>query len=267
MGSRIGRECMTGGFAIGVQAWSFHRFTAFEAIEKTAQAGGKVIELVPGQKLSGETGKAGLDHNSPPEIIAKAQAKLKACGVRAVNYGCCGLPNDEREVSRVFAFARKMGLHAVTSEPDPRAFDLIERLAKRFDVRVAIHNHPGNPKWPDYRYWDPKYVLSIVRNRDRRMGACADTGHWIRSGVDPLKALRMLKGRIVSCHLKDLHKAGPDGHDVPYGTGAGKVHAVLDELKRQKFAGNISIEYEHNWDNSVPEIAQCIGFVRGYGQK
>jgi hypothetical protein len=39
---------------------------------------------------------------------------------------------------------------------------------------------------------------------------------------------------------------------------------VLDELKRQGFEGNISIEYEHNWDHSVPEVAQCIGFVRGY---
>jgi hypothetical protein len=39
----------------------------------------------------------------------------------------------------------------------------------------------------------------------------------------------------------------------------------LDELKRQGFAGNLSIEYEYNWQNSTPEVAQCIGFVRGYG--
>ena len=39
----------------------------------------------------------------------------------------------------------------------------------------------------------------------------------------------------------------------------------LDELKAQGFAGNISIEYEYNWDNSTPEVGQCIGFVRGYG--
>jgi hypothetical protein len=24
-------------------------------------------------------------------------------------------------------------------------------------------------------------------------------------------------------------------------------------------------EYDINWDNSLPEEAQCIGFVRGYG--
>ena len=41
--------------------------------------------------------------------------------------------------------------------------------------------------------------------------------------------------------------------------------ASSNELRRQHFAGNISIEYEYHWENSVPEVAQCIGFVRGYG--
>jgi hypothetical protein len=34
------------------QAYSFNRFTLFEAIEKNAMAGGKVIEFFPGQKIS-----------------------------------------------------------------------------------------------------------------------------------------------------------------------------------------------------------------------
>jgi hypothetical protein len=40
------------GFAVGLQAYTFNRFTVFEAIEKTDQAGGKVIEFYPGQPLS-----------------------------------------------------------------------------------------------------------------------------------------------------------------------------------------------------------------------
>src|SRR5205807_1555978 len=56
----------------------------------------------------------------------------------------------------------------------------------------------------------------------------------------------------------------PEAHDLPYGAGVSEVPAILNELKRQHFQGNISIEYEHNWEHSVPEVAQCIGFVRGY---
>ena len=43
---------------------------------------------------------------------------------------------------------------------------------------------------------------------------------------------------------------GPRAHDVPYGTGVSDIPAILDELKRQGFAGNISIEYE--WTTGKP---------------
>jgi sugar phosphate isomerase/epimerase len=77
--------------------------------------------------------------------------------------------------------------------------------------------------------------------------------------------LRILKGRIISSHLKDLNEMGPNAYDVPYGSGVSDVPAILKELRHQGFAGNISIEYEHHWENSSPEVGQCIGFVRGYG--
>ena len=103
-----------------------------------------------------------------------------------------------------------------------------------------------------------------MKDRDARIGACADTGHWVRSGLTPVECCRILKGRIISSHLKDLNEKSPQAHDVPFGTGVSDIPAVLDELKAQGFAGNISLEYEHNWEKSVPEVAQCIGFVRGY---
>lgn len=261
----IPEEFKTGGFAAGCQAYSFNRFTAFEAIEKCAEAGGRVIEFYPGQQLSREEKDAELDHNMSDAQIERLKAKLAEHGLMAANYGVVWLGKDEKECRRVFDFARKIGAYAVTSEPDAEAFDMIERLVEEYDIRLAIHNHPRRIKNPGYRYWDPEYVLSMVRDRDKRIGACADTGHWIRSGVKPMEALRVLRGRIVSSHLKDLNAFSPDAHDVPFGLGVADIAGLLEELERQKFAGNIAIEYEHNWDRSVPEIAQCIGFIRGFG--
>ena len=80
----------------------------------------------------------------------------------------------------------------------------------------------------------------------------------MRSGINPLEALKKLEGRVVSLHFKDLNEASPDAHDVPWGTGKADVKALLTELKRQGFKGVFSIEYEHNWENSVPDIAQCV---------
>ena len=99
----------------------------------------------------------------------------------------------------------------------------------------------------------------MTKGCSERVGACADTGHWNRSGLVPVECLRKLEGRIVSLHFKDLNQKG-GGHDVPWGTGVCDVRAMLTELRRQKFKGVFSIEYEHNWQNSLPEIKQCVEF-------
>jgi sugar phosphate isomerase/epimerase len=92
------------------------------------------------------------------------------------------------------------------------------------------------------------------------MGACADVGHWMRSGLDPLECIKKLDGHIICLHFKDLNEMGPDAHDVPWGTGVGKSREILAELKRQHFQGAFCVEYEYHWENSSPEIAQCVKF-------
>jgi sugar phosphate isomerase/epimerase len=246
------------GFAIGCQAYSFNRFSVFEAIEKTAEAGGKVIEFYPGQKLSKEEPKVSWSHNSAEEVIAKVEAKLEQHGIKAVNYGVVGYDRrstepPEVEWRKIFQFAKRLKLYGITTE-DVSRLDIIEPLVKEFDIRVGIHDHPRKPDDPTYRVWDPHYIIEVTKNRDSRIGACADTGHWQTSGLDPLYCITVLKGRVISSHLKDKTEFGQGQHDVPYGTGVGRVGKVLDELKKQGFEGNISVEYEYNWDHSVPEI-------------
>jgi sugar phosphate isomerase/epimerase len=256
-------DAKIGGFALGCQAYTFNRFSVFEAIEKTAQAGGKTIEFYPGQKLSPEEPNVKWDHNASAEVLQKVKDKLTKHKILAVNYGVVGA-NDETEWRKIFEFAKAMGLYGITTEA-VQDLDKIEKLVKEFDIRVGIHEHARRPDNANYKVWDPKYVLSVVKDRDHRIGACADTGHWATSGFKPIEALKILQGRIVSVHLKDRPEIGKQMPDTIYGTGVSDVKGMLDELKRQGFKGNISIEYENNWDHSVPDVAQCIGFVRGYG--
>ena len=251
------------GFALGCQAYTFNRFSAFEAIEKTAQAGGKIIEFYPGQKLSAEKPDLKVHHDASDEVLAALKEKLAKHGIRAVNYGVVG-GKDAAEWRKIFEFAKKLDLYAITTE-DVGHIDDIEKLVKEFDICVGYHEHARNAGNSNYKVWDPKFILELVKDRDARIGAAADTGHWVTSGLNPVESLKLLKGRIISCHLKDRPVIGQSKPDVVYGTGVSNVKAMLDELKAQGFKGNISIEYEANWDNSVPDVAQCIGFVRGWG--
>lgn len=251
------------GFAIGCQAYTFNRFTVFEAIEKTAAAGGKVIEFYPGQRLSPAEPEVKWDHNASPETVAKVKAKLAEHGLIAVAYGVVGLSKDEAESRKVFEFAKTMGIRVINTE-SVDAIDTFEKLVKEYDIKVGFHDHPKREKDPNYRMWDPNYILDLVKDRDPRIGSCADTGHWMRSGLKPVECLRILKGRIMSSHLKDLNGFVHLAHDMPYGQGMSDVGAILAEFKAQGFNGPISIEYEYNWENSLPEVTQCVDFVKAW---
>ena len=237
------------GWRIGIQAWSFNRFTLYEAIDKTAELGLDWLEAYPhGQKLSTEKSDVVFGHGMPEELRCEVKAKLAEAGVRLINYGVVGLPNDEAKCREVFEFAREMGIETLVSEPPEDAFEMLDKLCEEYKINIAIHNHPK----PSH-YWNPDTVLKVCEGRSKRIGACADTGHWVRSGVNPVEALKKLEGRIVSVHLKDINEFGNSkAHDVVWGTGYVGIKGVLEELDRQNFKGVFSVEYEHNWENSLP---------------
>jgi sugar phosphate isomerase/epimerase len=261
----IPETAKVGEFFAGCQAYSFRLYTVFEAIEKTAAAGGKTIEFYPGQKFSVEKPEAKWDHNASAEMIAAVKAKLAEKGLTAVGYGVIKLGKDAAGDRKVFEFCQTMGIGIVISEPDVAGMDGIEALVKEFDIKMAIHNHPKKPLDRGYLFWDPNYVLSLVKDRDPRLGSCADVGHWVRSGLNPVDCIKILKGRIFDSHMKDLNEFGNvKAHDLPFGQGKSGIADILAEYHAQGYPGPLHCEYEHNWETSVPEITQCMDFVKAW---
>jgi sugar phosphate isomerase/epimerase len=251
------------GWRLGTQAYTFKLFTFYEAVEKARSVGLKYIEAYPDQLLSSETGSTQFSHELSAELRAQVRQTLDEARIKLVNYGVVNLPNDEAECRKVFDFAREMGIETIVSEPPEEALDLIDRLCQEYEIGLAIHNHPTGRSY----YADPDTVMRVCQGRSKWIGACADTGHWTRSGIDPLEAVKKLgrAGRIRSVHFKDLNMSGVDGgnaHDVIWGTGVSKAREVLAELAAQDFEGVFSIEYEYHWDNSLPEVKKCIEFFR-----
>src|SRR5215813_5514404 len=132
--SPIPDDAKISGFGVGAQAYTFNRFSVFEAIEKTAQTGGKLIEFYPGQKLSPEEPNLKLDHNASAEVIQKVKDQLAKYKIRAVNYGVVG-GRGEAEWRKIFEFAKAMDLYGITTE-SVGDLDTIEKLVKEFDIRV-----------------------------------------------------------------------------------------------------------------------------------
>jgi sugar phosphate isomerase/epimerase len=241
------------GWRLGCQAWSFRNFSLFEAIDKNSSLGLKYIEAFPNQVLSKDHSDIQVNESMSETARKDLKKKLGDNGVILVNYGVCTISNKEGDARKTFDFAKDMGIETLVSEPAEDILEMLDKLCVEYSINVALHNHPK----PSH-YWDPDIVLKACQGRSKRIGACADTGHWVRSGLDPVESLKKLEGHIVSIHFKDLNKRAKDAHDVPWGTGVCGVKEMLAELKRQKLKAVFSIEYEYNWDNSLPEIAQCV---------
>lgn len=240
------------GWYLSAQTYTFNRFTFFEAVDKTLSAGLNSVEAFNGQQLGGDM-EGVMDYKMEP---AKRKAILKALKKKGVELCAFGVVNgnSEEEWKQLFEFAKAMGIKVINSEPKAEFLPLIGQLASQYKIKVGIHNHPE----PSH-YWSPQVVLDAIGAANSEyVGACADIGHWVRSGLDPVESLRQYEGHLVSLHFKDLAEKSRKTHDVHWGTGVCNVEGVIAELKRQDFKGNISAEYEHNWEDNAGDVKQSV---------
>ncbi len=238
------------GLKLSLQCYTYRELSFFETVDKAAGLGIKYLEIYPGQRLKPGS-KQTVSRHMSEETIAEVKKKLAdAGGLKLVAYGVDGVPNDEKDARKAFAFAKKMGIEVLVTETTPT--DVHDKLCSEYGIKFALHNHP--------RTWPPDAVLKASKNRSKMIGACADTGHWMRADLVPVEAMKKLQGRILHLHFKDLNKFG-SAHDVPWGTGKGDVKGMLAELKRQGFKGYLSIEYEHGGVKDLDvNLPKCVSY-------
>ncbi|HEY2343759.1 MAG TPA: sugar phosphate isomerase/epimerase, partial [Chthoniobacteraceae bacterium] len=178
-----------------------------------------------------------------PELRAAIKNKFAEAGVQPVSFGVANLGKDEAAARKIFGLCKDLGIQIIVAEPapeilkpEPEAVDLLDKLCGEYHMSVAIHNHPQPA-----RFWNPETVLETIKGHSDRIGACADVGHWTRSGLDTVDCLHKLAGHIVTLHFKDVDDKKKD---VVWGTGKSNVAGMLDELHRQNFKGYFSMEYE-----------------------
>ena len=246
------------GWRVGIEAYTFHKFTFFEAIEKTAELG---LHCIGGlsfmQQVSKEIPK-NFDQNLSDDELLQIRMKMESAGVRMPVYYAQTIPNDEAACRKLFEFGNKMGVETFICEPKAAQLDLLDKLANEYGINIGLHNHG-----PDIspHLWRPEMVLALCEGRSKRIGAAPDLGYWLRLGIDPIEAVRILKDRILTVQMHDLHELTPQGHDVPWGSGSGKSREFFEELHRHGIKpAMIGLEYSHDWFESMPKLAKSIEF-------
>lgn len=243
------------GWKLSMQSYTFHLFSVVEALEKTQELGLHYIEIYPGQKMGEGFGDAKFGYTLTAEQQDKIKEIAKSKDVKIISTGVWTPKREEWE--KVFRFAKDMELEFISAEPAREDWDVVESLAKQHQIKVAVHNHPNEAS-----YWKPEILLDNIGDRSELLGSTADVGHYKRMGIDPIPALKELEGRLFALHFKDIAPEGPEDklEDVVWGKGILNVKGILEELKRQKFKGYFTIEYEANWENNLPEIKESIDY-------
>jgi sugar phosphate isomerase/epimerase len=243
----IGRQSPDpfGGFPIGVQSYSLRNFELLEVIRHIQGLGLHFAEFYSKH----------LPLDAPAGQVQETLKLLKEADIRLVAHGVNDFTRDHAANQRIFEFATKAGVRNITANPQPDSFDSLDKLCGEFDCRVCIHNHG-----PGALYDKIADVVKAVKDRHPNIGACIDTGHFIRSAEDPVKAVHELCGRVFALHVKDEAEQRPDSHNVVIGKGHLDLVGLFKALRETKFPedGSISLEYEAKPDNPLEDMRECL---------
>ncbi len=239
---------------LGIQLYSLRGYKVNEALQHAADLGFEQVEFYSGM----------LPIDSTPEQIAAMKKRVADLGMSISAHGVNGFGGDAAANRKVFELAQALGIPTITADPAPEAFDSLDDLVKEFDIRIAIHNHG-----PSARYNRVVDVLKAIEGHDERIGACADLGHFIRSGEQPVEVIRSLKGRLYGIHLKDFAEMKEHSQGVILGKGHLDVEGVFFAMQNVGFPANgaLSLEYEENPANPLDDIRQCVTVAKAAMKK
>ncbi len=232
-------------FRFGFQSYSLRHFSETDELAREAeQLGLAFVEVYRGH----------LPTDATDEQITQFQQALDGVGVHINAFGVERFSADHEANRRLFQFGRKLGVETLSADPSKDAFESLDKLVSEYDIRIAIHNH--GPE--DERWRRPEWILEAVKDLDPRVGACVDTGHFLRAGVDPVKAIRMLGSRVLGVHLKDFDA---EAQEQIVGRGALNLAETFRALIDVGFSGPLSLEYESHLENPVPHMREGLAAV------
>lgn len=199
-----------------------------------------------------------LPLNSTDEQIAEFHAKLAKHNVTGYAVGPIYMKTKE-EVDRAFDYAKRVGVKLIVGVPNHELLPYVNEKVKEYDFRYAIHLHG-----PDIKlYPNATDIYERIKDLDPRMGMCLDIGHNLRDGHDPVADLKRYKDRIFDIHMKNTTAASKEGKTGEIGRGIIDIPAFVKMLRKVKYDGACSLEYERNMKTPLAGIAESIGYFRG----
>jgi inosose dehydratase len=235
-------------FSLGMAGYTFKEFSVEKTIEMMNRVGITYLSVKDFH----------MPMNSTKEQIDSVIEKFKAAGINVYTVGVIYM-KTQASVDQAFEYAKMAGVKMIVGAPDYELLPYVEKKIKAYDFKLAIHNHgPDNPLYPNATdIWDH------IKDLDPRIGICIDIGHTVRDGQDPSADIEKYSKRIFDIHIKDVDKATKDGKTVESGRGIIDIPKVVATLRKIRYNGKCSLEFEKDMKDPLPGIAESIGYFKG----
>jgi len=230
---------------IGVQSYTYRNYAIKEVIDQAASVGCSALEVWPKH----------LPPDTPTDTLQEILAYCRSRQVQICGYGVVAPPRIDLRAA--LTFAQKLGVDYVSFDVQPD--DTISqkeavRIADELGIKLALHNHG-----PTHHYSTPDDISNVINNYPDVFGVCIDTGHFLRSDIDPVAAIDQLSPRIYAVHLKDFVDQETE---VMPGTGRLDIPAVIQALRDLNFATAYVLEYEADPENPSPTMRKAVTTVQ-----
>jgi sugar phosphate isomerase/epimerase len=195
-------------------------------------------------------------HEESAALADYSAARIKLHAAGAIYF----TKDEDADIRSKFEYCKRAGIDVVVAgDPTPETLPRIEKFAKEYDIRVAIHNHgPEDRLWPS-----PLSVLRAVKNMDPRLGCCIDVGHTVRTGTDLVQAIHEAGSRLFNVHMKDLTDFVSKESQVAVGDGIMPVPEMFAALIEMNYKGYVDLEYEVHPDDPMPGVIASFAYMRG----
>lgn len=233
-----------GPFKMGLQSYSLRHFKLDEALEKTHELGLGYWESY----------NAHVNQTTDKAEIERLQKRCKDAGVQVIGYGVLPFSKDHDANRKKFEFAKAFGIPYLSADPAPDSFDSLDKLVEEYDVAIGIHNHG-----PGHKYAKIDTIAAAIKDHHPKIGCCIDTGHFLRSREDPVRAVEVFGKRIFGVHLKDVKDAT---QFTILGEGDLRTAELLKGLAALKYNYCLALEYEEKEANPMDDLKACLAAVR-----
>jgi sugar phosphate isomerase/epimerase len=196
--------------------------------------------------------------DSTDEQIKAFHAKLAEKKVTGYAVGPIYM-KSEAEVDRGFAYAKRVGVKLIVGVPNYDLLPYVDKKVKEYDFHYAIHIHGPDIK----EYPNAKDVIDHVKDLDPRIGMCLDIGHDTRDSFNPTEDLKKYHKRVFDIHIKDVTAAGKEGRTCEMGRGVIDIPAFVRTLRKVKYTGACSLEFEKDMKDPLAGLAESIGYFKG----